>query len=66
MAKRIMESSFSTRVLTKYAEKLAEKTSPTIVATILKEALRHGVEADLDLGIGFIKVRGRVSLRSPP
>jgi len=50
----------------RYAEKLAEKTPPSVVVDLLRELLKRGLGVELDVGIAFLRLRGKLVLRSPP
>ncbi|HDI01500.1 MAG TPA: hypothetical protein ENF78_03645 [Candidatus Bathyarchaeota archaeon] len=50
----------------RYAERLAEKTPPSVVADLLRELLKRGVGLELDVGTAFLRLKGKIVLRSPP
>ena len=64
MAEKVIARALPPEAFLKYAEALAERTPPSLVANVLREALRSGLSAEVDLKVGGIKVRGKVILRT--
>ena len=64
MAEKVIARALPPEVLLKYAEALAERTPPSLVADVLREALRNGLSAEIDLNVSGLKVRGKVILRT--
>ena len=64
MAEKVIARALPPEVLLKYAEALAKRTPPSLVADVLREALRSGLSAEVDLNMSGLKVRGKVILKT--
>jgi len=57
-------------VLSRAVDKLIDKIPPSLVVSaiteLVKDSLEKGVKADLDITVLGIKVKGSVTIRSPP
>ncbi len=64
MAEKVIARALPPEAFLKYAEALAERTPPSLVANVLREALQSGLSAEIDLDVSGLKVRGKVVLRT--
>ena len=64
MAEKVIARALPPEAFLKYAEVLAERTPPSLVANVLREALQSGLSAEIDLDVSGLKVRGKVVLRT--
>ncbi|HDI00925.1 MAG TPA: hypothetical protein ENF78_00615 [Candidatus Bathyarchaeota archaeon] len=57
-------------VLSKAIDKIIDKVPPSLVVSALKDLVREsfekGIKADLDLALLGLRVRGSITVRSPP
>ena len=64
MAEKVIARALPPEAFLKYAEALAKRTPPSLVANVLREALQSGLSAEIDLDVSGLKVRGKVVLRT--
>ncbi len=64
MAEKVIARALPPEAFLKYAEALAKRTPPSLVADVLREALQSGLGAEIDLEVGWLRVRGKVVLRT--